>query len=101
MNTLLFFVVLFAVIHGNWARSEYFAIRRNRCKHKQFSEFQLKIVCFTQLFCINFFNHKFLDYPNQCYDETTKKAYLVGVYRPRGTCSEIECFDNYTMEIRT
>lgn len=106
MNTLLFVIVLFALIHGNWARSEYFAIRRNRCtvvlnKHEYFFEFQLKNSSFIQLFCVYFFQHTFLDYPNHCYDETTNKAYRFGVYRPNDACTEIECFDNYTMEIRT
>lgn len=32
MKTLLFFIGLFLLFHGNWARFEYYAIRRNRCK---------------------------------------------------------------------
>lgn len=42
-----------------------------------------------------------LVYPNKCYDETTNKAYSIGVHRSSKSCYELECIDNYTMELRT
>lgn len=42
-----------------------------------------------------------LEFPNQCYDETTNKAYSFGVHRSSKPCYELECIDNYTMELRT
>lgn len=57
----------------------------------------VKIVCSVVLNEISYI----LGYPNQCYDETTKKAYSFGVHRPSGSCYELECFDNFTVELRT